>query len=153
MFLNKWLSCSKKTLRLPYASKALLPWPLTPGLARIWVVPILLVKWEIGQYNGMTGLTSTFRGMEVIGRGLGYMNLSFCLSNLWIETRTCWQLPFAFGTLPATPLISTWVPWLPPMIFGFRPHGRPADAVGDYHRRKNQKKLAKPFTISPAMIN
>lgn len=38
-------------------------------------------------------------------------------------------------------------------IFGFRPHGRPADAVGDYHRRKNQEKLAKPFTISPATIN
>ncbi|CAL8090254.1 unnamed protein product [Prunus armeniaca] len=38
-------------------------------------------------------------------------------------------------------------------IFGFRPHGRPIDAVGDYHRRKNQQKLAKPFTISPALIN
>ncbi|CAL9013694.1 unnamed protein product [Prunus brigantina] len=38
-------------------------------------------------------------------------------------------------------------------IFGFRPHGRPVDAVGDYHRRKNQEKLAKPFTISPAAIN
>ncbi|CAL8999983.1 unnamed protein product, partial [Prunus brigantina] len=38
-------------------------------------------------------------------------------------------------------------------IFGFRPHGRPVDAVGDYHRRKNQEKLAKPFTISPASIN
>ncbi|BBG93335.1 autoinhibited Ca2+-ATPase 11 [Prunus dulcis] len=25
-------------------------------------------------------------------------------------------------------------------IFGFRPHGRPVDAVGDYHRRKNQEK-------------
>ncbi|CAL2236866.1 unnamed protein product [Prunus armeniaca] len=37
--------------------------------------------------------------------------------------------------------------------FGFRPHGRPVDAVGDYHRRKNQKKLAKPFTISLATIN
>ncbi|CAL2266794.1 unnamed protein product [Prunus armeniaca] len=38
-------------------------------------------------------------------------------------------------------------------IFGFRPHGRPVDAVGDYHRRKNQQKLTKPFTISPALIN
>ncbi|KAL6280385.1 hypothetical protein ACE6H2_017266 [Prunus campanulata] len=38
-------------------------------------------------------------------------------------------------------------------IFEFRPHGRPVDAVGDYHRRKNQEKLAKPFTISPATIN
>ncbi|CAL9004407.1 unnamed protein product [Prunus brigantina] len=38
-------------------------------------------------------------------------------------------------------------------IFGFRPHGRPVDAVGDYHRSKNQEKLAKPFTISPASIN
>ncbi|CAL8168401.1 unnamed protein product [Prunus armeniaca] len=38
-------------------------------------------------------------------------------------------------------------------IFGFRPHGRPVDAVGDYHRKKNQQKLAKPFTISPALIN
>ncbi|XP_016650444.1 PREDICTED: uncharacterized protein LOC103335343 [Prunus mume] len=38
-------------------------------------------------------------------------------------------------------------------IFGFRPHGRPVDAVGDYHRKKDQQKLAKPFTISPALIN
>ncbi|VVA41671.1 PREDICTED: aminotransferase, partial [Prunus dulcis] len=38
-------------------------------------------------------------------------------------------------------------------IFGFRPHGRPVDAVGDYHRRKNQEKVTTPFTISPATIN
>ncbi|XP_008222865.1 PREDICTED: uncharacterized protein LOC103322714 [Prunus mume] len=38
-------------------------------------------------------------------------------------------------------------------IFGFKPHGRPVDAVGDYHRKKNQQKLAKPFNISPALIN
>ncbi|CAL8156907.1 unnamed protein product [Prunus armeniaca] len=38
-------------------------------------------------------------------------------------------------------------------IFGFRPHGRPVDAFGDYHRKKNQQKLAKPFTISLALIN
>ncbi|CAL8135254.1 unnamed protein product [Prunus armeniaca] len=38
-------------------------------------------------------------------------------------------------------------------IFGFRRHGRPVVVVGDYHRRKNQEKLAKPFTISPAIIN
>ncbi|CAL2245406.1 unnamed protein product [Prunus armeniaca] len=38
-------------------------------------------------------------------------------------------------------------------IFGFRPHGRPVDAVGDYHRKKDQQMLAKPFNISPALIN
>ncbi|CAL2277262.1 unnamed protein product [Prunus armeniaca] len=38
-------------------------------------------------------------------------------------------------------------------IFGFRSHGRPVDAVGDYHSKKNQEKLAKPFIISPATIN
>ncbi|CAL8152948.1 unnamed protein product [Prunus armeniaca] len=38
-------------------------------------------------------------------------------------------------------------------IFGFRPYGRPVDAVGDYHRKKDQHKLAKPFNISPALIN
>ncbi|CAL8115453.1 unnamed protein product [Prunus armeniaca] len=38
-------------------------------------------------------------------------------------------------------------------IFGFRPHEKPVDAVGDYHWRKNQEKLAKPFIISPATIN
>ncbi|CAL8164894.1 unnamed protein product [Prunus armeniaca] len=38
-------------------------------------------------------------------------------------------------------------------IFGFKPHGRPVDAIGDYHRKKNQQKLAKPFNISPALIN
>ncbi|CAL2258880.1 unnamed protein product [Prunus armeniaca] len=38
-------------------------------------------------------------------------------------------------------------------IFRFRPHGRHVDAVGNYHRKKNQQKLAKPFTIFPALIN
>ncbi|CAL2239193.1 unnamed protein product [Prunus armeniaca] len=38
-------------------------------------------------------------------------------------------------------------------IFGFRLHGRPVDAVGDYHRGKNRKRLAKPFTILAATIN
>lgn len=38
-------------------------------------------------------------------------------------------------------------------IFGFRPYGRPVDAVGDYHIRKNQEKLAKPFIIPSAAIN
>ncbi|CAL8169754.1 unnamed protein product [Prunus armeniaca] len=38
-------------------------------------------------------------------------------------------------------------------IFGFRPHRRPVDAVGDYHRRNNQEKLSKPFTVSSAVIN
>ena len=38
-------------------------------------------------------------------------------------------------------------------IFWFRPHRRPVDAVGDYHKRKNQEKLVKPFTISLAVID
>ncbi|CAL8152488.1 unnamed protein product [Prunus armeniaca] len=38
-------------------------------------------------------------------------------------------------------------------IFGFRPHGRLADAVGDYHRGKNRQRLAKPFTIPVTTIN
>ncbi|CAL8167266.1 unnamed protein product [Prunus armeniaca] len=38
-------------------------------------------------------------------------------------------------------------------IFGFRPHGRLVDAIGDYHRKKDQQKLTKPFNISPALIN
>ncbi|CAL2229374.1 unnamed protein product [Prunus armeniaca] len=38
-------------------------------------------------------------------------------------------------------------------IFGFMPYGRLVDVVGDYHRRKNHEKLAKPFTIPPATIN
>ncbi|CAL2271476.1 unnamed protein product [Prunus armeniaca] len=38
-------------------------------------------------------------------------------------------------------------------IFGFKPHERPVDAIGDYHRRNNQEKLSKSFTISLATIN
>ncbi|KAI5317384.1 hypothetical protein L3X38_037091 [Prunus dulcis] len=38
-------------------------------------------------------------------------------------------------------------------IFGFRPHGRPADAVGDCHKGKNRERLANPFTIPAATIN
>ncbi|CAL9001092.1 unnamed protein product [Prunus brigantina] len=37
-------------------------------------------------------------------------------------------------------------------IFGFMPYGRPADAVGDYHRRKNGEKVTKKFTISSTVI-
>ncbi|CAL8082552.1 unnamed protein product [Prunus armeniaca] len=55
---------------------------------------------------------------------------------------------FDFGVGPMAPTLLDMA-----QIFGFRPHGRPVDAVGDYHRRKNQEKLAKPFTISPALIN
>ncbi|CAL8112087.1 unnamed protein product [Prunus armeniaca] len=38
-------------------------------------------------------------------------------------------------------------------IFGFMPYGRPANAIGDYHRRKNGEKVAKKFTISSTVIN
>lgn len=38
-------------------------------------------------------------------------------------------------------------------IFGFRPHGTPADVVGDYHKSKNRERVAKPFTILAATIN
>ncbi|CAL2266455.1 unnamed protein product [Prunus armeniaca] len=44
-------------------------------------------------------------------------------------------------------------PTIMAQIFGFRPHGRPVDAVADCHRRKNQETLAKPFIISFATIN
>ncbi|CAL2238974.1 unnamed protein product [Prunus armeniaca] len=54
---------------------------------------------------------------------------------------------FNFCVGPMTPTLLDMV-----QIFGFRPHGRPVDAVGDYHRKKNQEKMAKPFTISPATI-
>ncbi|CAL2277714.1 unnamed protein product [Prunus armeniaca] len=55
---------------------------------------------------------------------------------------------FDFRVGPMTPtLLDT------AQIFGFRPHGRPVDAIGDYHKRKNKEKMANPFTISPAMIN
>lgn len=37
--------------------------------------------------------------------------------------------------------------------FRFRPHERPCDANGDYHRRKNGEGLAKKFTIASALIN
>ncbi|CAL8167611.1 unnamed protein product [Prunus armeniaca] len=55
---------------------------------------------------------------------------------------------FDFRLGPMTPTLLDMA-----QIFGFRPHGRPVDVVGDYHRRKNQEKLAKPFTISLATIN
>ncbi|KAI5320983.1 hypothetical protein L3X38_040691 [Prunus dulcis] len=55
---------------------------------------------------------------------------------------------FDFRVGPMTPTLLDMA-----QIFGFRPHGRPVDVVGDYHRRKNQEKLSKPFTISPSLIN
>ncbi|CAL8087210.1 unnamed protein product [Prunus armeniaca] len=55
---------------------------------------------------------------------------------------------FDFRVGPMAPTLLDMV-----QIFGFRPHGRSVDVVGDYHRRKNQEKLPKPFTISPALIN
>ncbi|CAL2239376.1 unnamed protein product [Prunus armeniaca] len=38
-------------------------------------------------------------------------------------------------------------------IFGFMPYGRPANAIGDYHRRKNGEKVAKKFTISSTALH
>ncbi|CAL2270832.1 unnamed protein product [Prunus armeniaca] len=38
-------------------------------------------------------------------------------------------------------------------IFGFRPHGRPADIVGDYHRWKNGEKLGKKNFHSATLDN
>ncbi|KAI5313165.1 hypothetical protein L3X38_042339 [Prunus dulcis] len=55
---------------------------------------------------------------------------------------------FNFRLGPMTPTLLDMA-----QIFGFRPHGRPVDAIGDYHRSKIPEKLAKPFTISPAIIN
>ncbi|CAL9024612.1 unnamed protein product [Prunus brigantina] len=71
-----------------------------------------------------------------------------------LPERDALKLPFVsrntfdFRVGPMTPTLLDMA-----QIFGFRPHGRPVDAVGDYHRRKNQEKLSRPFTISPASIN
>ncbi|CAL8135424.1 unnamed protein product [Prunus armeniaca] len=59
--------------------------------------------------------------------GLVSMTPFFCPSSLSIESKIFWVLPSASGILPTT--------------------------LGDYHRKKNQEKLAKPFIISPATIN
>ncbi|CAL2239239.1 unnamed protein product [Prunus armeniaca] len=45
---------------------------------------------------------------------------------------------FDFHVGPMTPTLLDMA-----QIFGFRPHGRPVDSIGDYHRRKNQEKLSK----------
>ncbi|CAL8175050.1 unnamed protein product [Prunus armeniaca] len=71
--------------------------------------------------------------------------------NLLAATLCFWNSAnntFDFRVGPVTPTLLDMA-----QIFGFRPHGRPVDAVGDYPRRKNQEKLAKPFTISLATIN
>lgn len=38
-------------------------------------------------------------------------------------------------------------------IFGFKPHGRPANIVGDYHRMKNGEKLGKKNFHSATLDN
>ncbi|CAL9021015.1 unnamed protein product [Prunus brigantina] len=107
---RKWSICSRRMLRLPFASKALLPWLLTPG-------------------------------SQSVNRDENLLAAALCFWNSASNT-------FDFRLGPATPTLLDMA-----QIFGFRPHERHVDAVGDYHRRKNKERLAKSFTISPTTIN
>ncbi|CAL9028860.1 unnamed protein product [Prunus brigantina] len=78
---------------------------------------------------------------QFMNRDENFLAAALCLWNSASNT-------FDFRVGPMTPTFLGMA-----HIFGFRPHGRPADAVSDYHRGKNCEKLAKKFTISPAMIN
>ncbi|CAL9016740.1 unnamed protein product, partial [Prunus brigantina] len=86
-------------------------------------------------------LSRSFPSSESINRDENLLAAALCFGNSQSNT-------FDFRVGPMAPTLLDMA-----QIFGFRPHGRPVDAVGDYHRRKNQEKLAKPFTISPASIN
>ncbi|BBH09743.1 autoinhibited Ca2+-ATPase 11, partial [Prunus dulcis] len=83
--------------------------------------------------------------MGVTGGEPGFMMPFFCPSSRLTEMKTCLPLLCASGILPAIHLTSVWAYGANPAgygsDFGFRPHGRPVDAVGDYHRRKNQEKV------------
>ncbi|CAL8991241.1 unnamed protein product [Prunus brigantina] len=110
------------------------------------------------QSSGQIGLTGFYQGMEPIGGRAGIYDVILLSKqsinrdeNLRAAALCFWNSAsntFDFRVGPMAPTLLDMA-----QIFGFRPHGRPVDAVGDYHRRKNQEKLAKPFTISPASIN
>ncbi|CAL9021629.1 unnamed protein product [Prunus brigantina] len=60
-----------------------------------------------------------------INRDENLLAASLCFWNSTTNT-----FDFCVGPMPPTLLDMS-------QIIGFRPHGRPADAFGDYHRRKN----------------
>ncbi|XP_034197254.1 uncharacterized protein LOC117612697 [Prunus dulcis] len=86
-------------------------------------------------------LSRSFPSSESINRDENLLAAALCFWNSASNT-------FDFRVGPMAPTLLDMA-----QIFGFRAHGRPVDAVGDYHRRKNQEKVVTPFTISPATIN
>ncbi|CAL8993901.1 unnamed protein product [Prunus brigantina] len=85
--------------------------------------------------------SSEVRNSNSVNRNKNLMATALCFWNSSSNT-------FDFRLGPMSPTLLDLA-----QIFGFRPHRRPADAVGDYHRGKNRERLAKPFTIPVATIN
>ncbi|CAL8993534.1 unnamed protein product [Prunus brigantina] len=74
------------------------------------------------------------------------------LNEILLATALClWNSASNIFDFPLGPMTPTLLDLA--QIFGFRPHGRPANVVGDYHRGKNRERLAKSFTIPAATIN
>ncbi|CAL2240402.1 unnamed protein product [Prunus armeniaca] len=158
MFLLKWWDLFKDDAEAPLCFES------SPALApHSWVSKNLShsfpssevrnspVKWanwidrllpRLGAHWKRAGIyDAIFLSKQSINRDENLLAAALCFWNFASNT-----LDFRVGPMSPTLLDMA-------QIFGFRPHGRPVDAIGDYHRRKNQEKLSKPFTISPAVIN
>ncbi|CAL9018580.1 unnamed protein product [Prunus brigantina] len=101
-----------------------------------WLLPRYVPHWKrAGIYDAI------LLSKQSINRDENLLAAALCFWNFASNT-------FDFRIGPMAPTLLDMA-----QIFGFRPHGRLVDAVDDYHRRKNQHKLTKPFTISPTLIN
>ncbi|BBN68185.1 hypothetical protein Prudu_320S000300 [Prunus dulcis] len=126
--------------------KALLPWLLILGEVRN--SPVKWADWIdrlLPRYGGHWRRAGIYDAIllskQSINRDENLLAAALCFWNSASNT-------FDFRVGPMAPTLLDMA-----QIFGFRPHGRPVDAVGDYHRRKNQEKVVTPFIISPATIN
>ncbi|CAL8119925.1 unnamed protein product [Prunus armeniaca] len=158
LFLLKWWDLFKDDAKAPLCFES------SPALAsHSWVCKNLSrsfpssevrnspVKWadwidrllpQFGAHWKWAGIYDIiFLSKQSINRDENLLAAALCFWNSASNT-------FDFRVGPMSPTLLDMA-----QIFGFMPHGRPVDAIGDYHRRKNQEKLSKPFTISPAVIN
>ncbi|CAL2256896.1 unnamed protein product [Prunus armeniaca] len=128
-WVSKNLSCSYPSSEVRNSAERWSDWidRLLPRRGAYWK--------KAGNYNAI--LLSKFS----VNRDENLLAAALCFWNSASNT-------FDFRLGPMTPTLLDLA-----QIFGFRPHGRPADAVGDYHRGKNRERLAKPFTIPVATIN
>lgn len=155
-FLKKWLSPSKRMLWLLFSTKTSLyfhSWA-SKHLSRSYPsseVRNNTVKWyawinrlspKYAAHSERAGIyDAILLSKQSVSRKENLLAAAICFWNFAVKT-----FDFRVALMALTLLGMA-------QIFGFRPHGRPADTLGDYHKRKNGEGVAEKFSISSAVNN